>query len=469
MNTMVAAENGGRKEAGKAALAGWVLYDWAAQPFFTLIFTFIFGPYFVARLAASPEVGQAWWTGATAAAGLVIAILSPILGAFADATGPRKPWIALFSVFYVVGSAALWWASPTLETGFLIALVGYVLATIGAEFGIVFTNAMMPDLVGREKMGRLSGIGWGVGYAGGLLALIIMLGLVIPGENGRTMFGLPSILGFSHDTYAGERFVGPFTAMWYLVFVLPLFLFTPDAPKRASAREAIRNGLKQLQDTLSGWREHRNAFLYLLASMSYKDALVGVFALGGIVGAAVFGWPIMVVGIFGLIINLVGVFGSFIGGWLDDKLGSKPVIIGGILVLFFATVTIMTLGRDYVFGVIAVPPPPEGGGLFAGVSEKVFLIAGILVGLAVGPLQAASRTLLVSVAPKDKITEFFGLYALTGKATSFLVPMAISATTALSGSFRIGLTPILVFFAIGLTLLLMVREPLKPARAARSA
>jgi len=446
-------------EASKKGIWGWIFYDWAAQPFFTLVLTFVFGPYFVTKLAASPEIGQSYWTGATAVAGIVIALCSPFLGAISDAGGPRKPWVAGFSLFFVLGCVLLWWAKPNTEFALYFALGGFVIATIGAEFGIVFTNSMMPDLVPQSRMGWLSGTGWAMGYVGGLLTLVAMILLIIPsGDQNLTMLGITSVLGFESQNFAGERFSGPFTSMWYLIFVMPFFLFTPDVSRQMGLKQATRHGIDQLKTTFSQWREHLNVFRFLVASMIYRDALVGVFALGGIVGAAVFDWPITTVGMYGILLVISGAIGAYAGGKLDDLFGPKIVIIVGIVILFFGTIATLSIGKDYIFFVIQVPPPVAGGALFSAVAEQVFIAVGAFVGLAVGPVQAASRTLLVKISPNGKMTEFFGLYALSGKATSFMVPFSIALVTAISNDFRIGLTPILVAFAVGLVLLIGVKE-----------
>ncbi len=443
----------------KKGIWGWILYDWAAQPYFTLILTFTFGPYFVAKLAATPEIGQSFWTGATALAGIIIAICSPFLGAISDAGGPRKPWIAVFSVFFIAGCSALWWAAPDVNYAIYIALAGFVVATVGAEFGIVFTNSMMSDLVPKNKIGWLSGTGWAMGYVGGLLTLIIMILLIIPrGPDNLTMLGLPSLLGFDAANFEGERFSGPFAALWYVVFVIPLFLFTPDVPRRLGLKAATQAGIKQLKQTFSMWRDYKNVFIFLGASMIYRDALVGVFALGGIVGAAVFDWPITTVGIYGILLSISGAIGAYIGGKLDDHFGPKTIIIAGIFILIFGTIATLSIGKDYIFFIYRVVAPLADGSLFGAVSEQVFVGVGAFVGLAVGPVQSASRSMLVHIAPEDKITEFFGLYALSGKATSFGVPVSIAIVTALTQNFRIGLTPILVAFAIGLIGMFLVRE-----------
>ena len=201
------------RKASRRAVGSWLLFDWAAQPWFTLVTTFVFGPYFTTRLAADPVSGQALWGYAAAAAGLVIAACSPILGAIADTSGARKPWIAGFSVMIVAGSVGLWFAAPGVEAAIAIALVAFAVGTIGTEFATVFTNAMMPDLVEEHRLGRLSGTGWAVGYVGGLVSLLLMLGFFVGDpETGKTLLGTAPAFGLAPERYEGDRASGLFTA-----------------------------------------------------------------------------------------------------------------------------------------------------------------------------------------------------------------------------------------------------------------
>ena len=154
----------------RAAVVSWIFFDWAAQPYFTLITTFVFSPYFATHVASNPASGQAMWGFATAAAGLVIALLSPVLGAIADASGRRKPWIAAFGALLVIGSSLMWFGKPGDPSVIPALLLAYAIATIGVEFATVFNNAMMPSLVPPNKIGRLSGTGWATGYVGGIIS-----------------------------------------------------------------------------------------------------------------------------------------------------------------------------------------------------------------------------------------------------------------------------------------------------------
>ena len=442
----------------RRGVVSWVLFDWAAQPFFTLVTTFVFAPYFASRLAATPVEGQALWGYATWAAGLVIALMSPALGAIADAGGRRKPWIAAFSVLLVAGSTALWWAAPGADQAIAIALVAFAVGTIGAEFATVFTNAMMPDLVDKSRLGRLSGFGWGVGYVGGLVSLIVALGLLVGDPStGRTLFGMMPILGLDAASFEGDRSAGPFAAIWYAVFVLPLFLITPDVPRRLRFGAAVRRGLADLGRTISGLPRHANAARYLLANMVYTDGLVALFAFGGIYAAGTFGWTSIELGLFGVLLTITGTIGAVLGGWLDDRIGPKRVILGALTVLIFASLGILSVDATHIAFIVAASPPVPGDGLFATAGEQTYLLLGALIGAVAGPLQAASRTLMVDVSPRARMTQFFGLYALTGKVTSFVGPLAVGALTALSGSQRIGISILVAFFIAGGLILLGVR------------
>ncbi|MGQ3357197.1 MAG: MFS transporter [Phreatobacter sp.] len=446
------------KPAPRSAIAGWVLFDWAAQPYFTLINTFVYAPFFASAIAANPVDGQAMWGFATSAAGIAIALLSPVLGAIADASGRRKPWIAAFGLLLVVGAALLWFGRPGAPETIAIVLVAFVLATIGAEFATVFNNSMMPTLVPAERIGRLSGLGWAIGYLGGMMSLIFMLGfLVASPETGRTLVGLEPLFGLDAAQREGDRAAGPLTALWFIVFTIPLFLFTPDVPARMSIGQAVRSGFASLRGTVKEVRRHGNVLTFLVANMIYMDGLVALFALGGIYAAGVFGWTTIEIGLFGILLTITGTAGALLGGRLDDTLGSKTVILGSIGFLTFAVVTILLIGPGHVFFVFKTALPAPGDGLFATAPEQVYLVLGGLIGAAAGPLQAASRSLLVRLAPRDQIGQFFGLFALSGKVTAFIGPFLASVVTLALNDQRAGLGMLAIMFLIGATVLSFVR------------
>src|SRR3954454_15976675 len=442
----------------RSAVISWIFFDWAAQPYFTLITTFVFAPYFATHVASDPAQGQALWGFATAAAGLLIALLSPVLGAIADASGRRKPWIAAFGALLVIGSSLMWIGKPGDPSVIPPLLIAYGIATIGVEFATVFNNAMMPTLVPPDRIGRLSGTGWATGYVGGILSLILVLGfLAASPQTGRTLFGFMPLLGLDPVSHQGDRITGPLTAVWFIVFVTPMFLLTPDYPSKLPVRQALREGLLELRQTLRELPKRKSLAAFLLANMVYTDGLVSLFAFGGIYAAGTFGWNTIQIGTFGIVLAIAGSLGAWIGGKLDDRFGPKQVISGSLIVLLLAVIWILTVDRDHVM-LLNVAPPAPGGGLFASTSERVYLVLGCLIGMAGGPLQAASRTLLIRMAPKDRIAQYFGLFALTGKVTSVIGPLLIGVVTTVTASQKAGMAVLVVFFVAGLMLLQRVRE-----------
>ena len=442
----------------RAAVVSWIFFDWAAQPYFTLITTFVFAPYFVTHVASDPVSGQATWGFATAAAGLVIALLSPVLGAIADASGRRKPWIAGFGALLVIGSSLMWFGKPGDPSVIPALLLAFAIATIGVEFAMVFNNAMMPSLVPPDKIGRLSGNGWATGYVGGILSLILVLGFLAANPvTGRTLFGFMPLFGLDPVTHQGDRITGPLTAIWFIIFVTPMFLLTPDYPAKLPVRDALRAGLSELKATLAELPKRKSMAAFLLANMIYTDGLVSLFAFGGIYAASTFGWHTIQIGTFGILLAIAGTFGAWLGGKLDDTLGPKRVIAGSTMVLLSAIIGILLVDKDSIF-LIKVAPPVPGGALFSGAAERAYLVLGCLIGMAGGPLQAASRSLLIRMAPKDRVAQYFGLFALTGKVTSFIGPLLVGAITAITASQKAGMAVLVLFFVAGLALLSRVRE-----------
>ena len=414
----------------------------------------MFAPYFATHVASDPASGQALWGFATAAAGLMIALMSPVLGAIADASGRRKPWIAAFGALLVIGSCAMWFGKPGDPSVIPPLLLAYGIATIGVEFATVFNNAMMPTLVPPDKIGRLSGTGWATGYVGGIFSLILVLGFLAANpETGRTLFGFMPLFGLDPVSHQGDRITGPLTAIWFIIFVLPMFLLTPDYPAKRPVRDALREGLIELRQTLGELPKRKSMAAFLLANMIYTDGLVSLFAFGGIYAAGTFGWHTIQIGTFGILLAIAGTFGAWLGGKLDDSLGPKRVIAGSMLILLLA-VDLRSCSSTRIRSSSSrwrrrVP----GGGVVFGAAERAYLVLGCLIGVAGGPLQAASRSLLVRMAPKDRIAQYFGLFALTGKVTSFIGPLLIGIVTAVTASQKAGMAVLVVFFVAGLALL----------------
>lgn len=433
----------------------WMLFDWANQPFQTLITTFIFAPYFAAQVVGDPVAGQAAWGSINALAGAIIMILSPILGAVADRTGARKPWIAWFSLPYLVGCAGLWLAAPGISPLWPV-LVAYALGFLGSEFTTLFTNAMLPDLGPRREIGRISGSGWALGYVGGLVSLTLVLTLLAPAPGSpHTMLGIAPILGLDPSLGEPARATGPLSAIWYALFVLPLFLFTRDAPRRVAPAGAIRAGLADLWATIRGLRHQRSLAAFLAGSMIYRDALAALFTFGGIYAAGVLGWGLFQLGIFGISSAATGALGAWLGGRADRAFGPRPVIVAAIWLLILVCALVLATARD---AVLFLPVPPGSR-----LPDLVFFVAGGLLGAACGTLQAASRTLLVHQADgRVAPAQAFGLYALSGRATAFIGPALVAAVTTATGSQRLGVSPVILLFLIGLLLLGWVKSEPAP-------
>ncbi|MBL4759091.1 MAG: MFS transporter, partial [Rhizobiales bacterium] len=308
------------------------------------------------------------------------------------------------------------------------------------------------------------GLGWAMGYAGGLICLVIVLAFFSASpDTGKTMLGFLPWFGLDPETYEGARATGPFTAIWYILFVIPLFLLTPDTARNFDIPNfgaALRSGVADLRETFANLKNYGNVVRYLVSRMIYADGLVALFAFGGIYGASVFGWSITELGIFGILLTIAGLIGALVGGRLDDSLGPKIIIQISLVILALGSLGILSIDKDTIFFIIPVAHEAgAGGGAFSTLPEQVYLALGAVIGFAAGPVQAASRTLLIRVAPPEKLTQFFGLFALTGKVTSFIGPTLVGIVTAVSGSQRIGISILLVFFAIGFVGLFGVRVP----------
>ncbi|MCV3238998.1 MFS transporter [Mesorhizobium sp. ZC-5] len=448
----------GTERAPRSGIWGWMLFDWAAQPFFTVVTTFIFGPYFVSRMASDPAMGQAAWGYGIAAAGFIIAILSPVLGSIADQTGPRKPWIAVFAAIKIFSLCMLWYAAP--GSSLFWAVGFFSLASIAAEFSTVFNDSMMPRLVSKPEIGKISNIAWGLGYLGGMIALIFVVTMLAGSpETGKTIIGADPLFGLDPKLGEDARATGPLSALWYFVFILPMFFFTPDGKKGSPIGPAVREGLAELKSTLGEVRQRSGVLRFLIARMIYQDGVNALLGLGGVFAAAMFGWSITEIGVFGIILNVVAIFGCLAASRLDTGLGSKVVVMIALVLLIVATIGIVSTGPGFtLFGGLMLPGA-DTGGLFGTPAEKAYIAFGLLIGLAFGPVQASSRSYLARSVTADEAGRYFGIYALAGRATSFTAPFLVATVTALSGSPRLGMAMILLFLLGGMAVLWLTPYP----------
>ncbi len=413
------------QRGGARAVWSWALFDFANSPFTTLIVTFVYSTYFTKAIAADEVTGTALWSRAVTLTALVVAVSSPLLGALADRGGYRKAFLLLCVLVCSIATAALYVALPGQV---MLALGMFVVANVAFEFSEVFYNAFLPDVAPSDRVGRVSGLGWGLGYIGGLIALVVALVTLVQPE--VPWFGFTKALG------QNVRAINLLVAVWFVVFTVPLLLWVHEDKSRVSpAQHVWRDTLVQLKRTFAELRTHRQTVRFLIARLFYNDGLVTVFAFGGIYAAGTFGFSQAQVIQFGIAINLAAGICAVAMGYLDDYIGGKLTIAVSLVGLIAATLLA-------VFATSAT-------GLW---------IAGIAIGIFAGPNQSASRSLMARFVPPDAENEFFGFFAFTGKLTAFIGPFLLGVFTQWSGSQRVGVSVVLLLFVVGLVGLALVDE-----------
>jgi UMF1 family MFS transporter len=417
-------------EAGKAArpwrIAAWCLYDWANSAYPTVIGTFVFATYFTQGVAPDPVTGAARWGVAMAVAGLLVGVLSPVFGAIADRTGGQRTWLAGFTILAAIAAALLWTVEP--DPAFMRrGAVLVVLGTLAFELGTVFYNAMLPGVAPPLLLGRVSGWGWGLGYIGGLFCLVACLWLIE---------ARPPPFGLAETNAEAVRATSVLVALWYAGFALPLLLAVPGTPRTGvGIAEAVREGIGAILRVLPELRGEPQILRFLIARLFYAEGLNTLFAFGAIYAAGTFGMGTEEVIRLGIAINVTAGLGAALFAFADDRFGSKAVIMVSILSLMAIGAALLLVTTKPAFWALALP-----------------------LGLFFGPAQAASRTLMGRIAPAEKRGEYFGLFALTGRAVSFVGPAVLAAATTLFDSQRAGMATILLFLGGGAALLWTVRE-----------
>ena len=409
-------------------VAAWCSYDWANSAFPTVITTFIFSVYFSQNVAASPVEGTVLWSRTVTIAGLTVAIAGPVLGAIADLSGRRKPWLFAFTSACIILTALMWFVRPDPQFVFL-ALATYALASITYQFAIIFYDAMLKDVAPKDYLGRVSGWGWSVGYAGALLCLLLSLWIVQSNASG--------LLSLDETAAEHARATTLLVAFWFALFSVPVFLFVPDRqPTGTNLLHATKAALKKMPATIALLRENPPIARFLIAHMFYTDGLVTLFAFGGIYAGAQFGMTTAEILVFGIVLNVAAGAGAAAFAWVDDEIGSKNTIMLALTGLILSAI-----------------------GLIASWTAWSFWLLAIILGAFVGPVQAAGRSLMARLAPEGTEASMFGLYALAGKATAFAGPFALGLVVQWTHSQRLGMTVIVVFLVCGLIALTMVREP----------
>lgn len=410
----------------------WALYDWANSSFATIMLTFVFGAYFTKMVAPDEVTGAAWWSYALAGSGLILAVLGPICGIFADQGGGRlKRFTALSMGVCLAGTLAAGWLAVPQATPLvmLLVLLSLAIANVGFELSIVFNNALLPHVASAEKLGRVSSLAWGLGYLGGLASLVLVLfGLIGLGEI-PPWVELPR--GEGEFIRAGAVVVG----IWYLIFSLPLFLLVPDRVagevRTLSPGEILRLVWKSLQRifTDARWRN------FMIGSAIYRDALTTLFSMGGIYAASRYNLTTSEILLFGIGINVTAGIGCLAASFLEDKVGS-------LVMVRFCLLALVLCG----LAVLWAPGRTE------------FYVTALGLGLFVGPVQSASRTLVARLSPPGQIAENYGLYALSGRAVSFMGPLCFGLATTLSGNQLAGMATIIGFWLAGWLMIRTLEE-----------
>lgn len=420
----------------------WMLFDNATVGFFTLVLIFIYAPYFVSQVAETPIKGQEIWGIALGVGGIFVSLLSPVLGAIADNSGQRKAWLFVFSIMIVGGLIPLYFSTPGDTDNIPFYMASLVIAFVGVRLATSFTNAMIPELAPERQIGRLSGNGVALGNLGALILIFFTLGcLVANPETGKTLIGIDPILGINPSQFQGERATPLLAALWYVVFVIPLFLFTPDTKALENKTTAVKGGIRHLKKTVKQINQRPSYFTFLVAVLFYRNGISTLFAFGGIYAVGVLQLSVLHTGIFGILAILFGAIGAWIGGHLNDKLGAKRVILGALILLIVNCVIVVSITRDYYFFVI--PVTSHNTVLF------LYLAAGAIAGATTNIALSASRTLLVQQIDRQEATEAFGLYEFSSRVTAFTGPLAVSWFTNISNSQRIGIIPIIILLTIG--------------------
>ena len=456
----------GTTAAGPLGYQSWALFEWARNPYVILVTIYIFAPYFSGTVVGDPVRGQTLLGYANSISGALIAVTAPLLGAIADKKGRRKPWIATFVALMVPGIFLLWYAEPGGGgIGILPTLGLIIIVAIMFEYSAVFHNAMLPSVAPASKVGMVSGLALAYGNLAGLLLMIFVLyAFALPGNSEWSFIPERPLFGLDPATAEPDRIVGPMVALWVMLFTLPLVLFTPDgADAGKPISRAVKEGLTEVWRTLRQLRHFANVGLYLITRMIFNDGMAGVLIFGGVYAAGTFGWGTTELLLFGIITSFSAAIGAVLGGYLDDRLGSKRAVllaVGGTAALLAVGVNIQP--DSILFVPYSVPDRGDAAiwslPYFNTLPEILYFGNTQIFAMFITVGFASARTMMARIAPPSMMTQFFGLYALSGTATAFLAPLLVGAFTSAFQSQRAGFASLIILLSLGFVMMLFVRE-----------
>ena len=401
----------------------FALYDFANSAFTTIIITFIFSTYFAKEIAPNPILGQSYWGWTIGITGIIVAIIGPLLGSFADKKNYTEFFIKIFTIICISLTCLLWFSKPS-EKYLLYTLLIVGLANIFYELSLIFYNSTLKKISESENLGKSSGFSFALGYIGGIIVLIICIKIFI--DNNTLPFGL------SNENSENVRVTSIFVALWYLIFSIP-FLFNLKKINNYKIQKTT-NDIKNFKEII--WDKGLNNIgKFLLARMLYADGLNAIIVMGGIFAVGVFKLEIKDLLVLSVLMNVTAFIGAIIGGYANDRFSSKSVIIFSLIGLILSSSIILFLK-----------------------SKIIFLVFASINGFFIGPVQSASRVFMTKSIDENNQASGFGLFALSGKLTSFIGPLLVSTITYISNSQKIGFSSAIVLLLIGLLILLKVKK-----------
>lgn len=391
----------------------WALFDFANTSFSITIVTFVYAVYFKETVARNQPVGDFYWSLGTGISMIIVALISPFLGAIADHSAGKKRFLLFFTLLCITSTSLLYFIS---EGKIVEGLILFILANIGFEAGLVFYDAFLPEISDEKNYGRTSGFGFAMGYIGSFASLIIVYPLVVNNL---------------------VRYSFPVSALFFLVFSIPLFLFLPDTKKNIkSEKHFFQIGWERITFTISHLKNYKNLGLFLLAFFFYIEGVNTAIYFSGIYAKSTLNFSFSELTVFFMIAQTTAVLGSIIFGVIADSIGQKKTIYLTLIIWFIV-----------IFSASIIQ------------SKFGFFIIGCIAGLGMGSTQSVSRSLMSKLTPPDKKTEFFGFYSFFGKSSAVFGPLVFGFVSWQTGSQRFAILTTGIFFTIGMLVLKNVKEP----------